>query len=329
MSELSRATAGLPVRWAGGGSSTLSSSLDYRLIRGIVTAVVHAEDASFTIDNIITLASGLDPRIDPLDGAETVTIVNVQTENFGSGDTVTAIYNAIEAQWEVLMVEEFRLVRGTVVSGVNADATTLAIKNIQVLSGGVDPRTDPSDADETLTVNLIEKCCFATDERVTAIFNDTTQEWEVLLTERFRAIRGTWYSGTSTLLIDHVVVLDNGLDPRTDTTDATEQVSVSNIASDTYGSGDAVWADYNAKDGVWEARPKINNSTGVVVAHVTTAASASSTWNTPTTDGRCTNTGGTTGIVMTNFDPDPIPVGAVVKLTGSGVVITWSCHTLS
>lgn len=75
---------------------------------------------------------------------------------------------------------------------------------------------------------------------------------------------------------------------------------------------------------------------GISIGHVTTQGTAATTWDTPTTDGRCTlstSDGGTTGIIMANYDPDgPIPVGAVVKLDGTTGstrrVITWSCGTL-
>ena len=74
-------------------------------------------------------------------------------------------------------------------------------------------------------------------------------------------MRGDWYSESATLIVDNMVVLCSGLAPRSDPTSISEVRSVTNVAGDTYRTGDKVYADYNAKDGVWESRPKGGSTT--------------------------------------------------------------------
>ncbi len=161
--------------------------------------------------------------------------------------------------------EQPRLIRGKVFADVAAGAATFEIDHIVALASGNDPRGDTTDDSERLTIASNLKEILTAGEYATAIFSPSVipetdssaaVDWELIVVERFRAIRGTWYSGTSTLVIDHIIPLESGLDPRTDPTSDTETVNVTNLAGDTYGSGDKVYADWNAKDGVWEARPK-------------------------------------------------------------------------
>lgn len=75
-----------------------------------------------------------------------------------------------------------------------------------------------------------------------------------------RAIRGAFVSGTTTLIIDAIVTLDSGKDPRVDDTDPTEAISVANVPADTYTSGEHVYADWSEVNEQWEARPKSSGS---------------------------------------------------------------------
>ena len=87
----------------------------------------------------------------------------------------------------------------------------------------------------------------------------TGEKWAVVEVrggDRLRALRGTWQSGTTTLVIDNIYLLDSGLDPRAVPGDLAETLDVTNVAGDTYSSGDKVYADYNDDLDRWEARPK-------------------------------------------------------------------------
>ncbi len=155
---------------------------------------------------------------------------------------------------------DLRLVWGRVTAAVSADDTTFTIDHIQPLADGADPRTDTTDDSETLQIaSRLNEALFE-GEHITAAYSpdiDDDTDWILLVVERYRAIRGKWYSGTSTIVIDHIVALDSGLDPRSDPTSTSETVSVSKISGDNFVSGDDVWADWSVTNNRWEARPKI------------------------------------------------------------------------
>lgn len=235
----------------------------YRLIRGQAVGFVTAAAPWFYIDQIQVLAGGKDPRSTPGNPSEQVQVFNVLEENFPDNSAVTAIYNGDTSgsgpRWEVLLVERYRMIRGTANGAVTANQSSFTIKNIIVIGNGVDPRTDPSDPNETITVTNSQKETFTNGEYVTAVFFETgflDSGWQTLPIERYRAIRGTWYSGTTTLQIKNVVPLESGLDPRSNPADPDEIVSVDNLPNDNYASGDTVVADYNPTNGHWEARSK-------------------------------------------------------------------------
>lgn len=153
--------------------------------------------------------------------------------------------------------EKFRLIRGEAYGSVTADQTSFYINNIVVLAGGLDPRTTPGDMSEPLEIINSQKESFYYGEIVTAIWFEGGPGWQTLPVERYRALRGDWYSGGGYYLqVKSIVPLDSGLDPRNDPTDPDETVDVVNIAGDDYESGDIVWADYNVSYQQWEARPK-------------------------------------------------------------------------
>lgn len=339
---------GTGTKWAlvllGGGGSAEK----LRLVRG--QSVGAQSGATILLDNVVVLAGGLDPS----DGnpATQVRAANIFSQSYADNEWVDIVYSpgvsaSPAADWETLKAavgtETYRAIRGQTTANVTANASTFTIDNIELLAGSLDPRATPGSTTETLTIHKEDvKTALRNNDWITAVYNDTDDQWELLLTERFRAIRGTWYSGTSTLVIDHIVVLDNGLDPRSDPTSDTETVNVTNVTStDTYSSGDKVWADWNAKDGVWEARPKAasGGSTAITKARVTTAISAATdaeTWGSGQVELQSTTDGALSGTpidvdnewigmewpvdaqvaVDTSFDPPRV-------LTGTCEAVTW------
>lgn len=225
--------------------------------------------------------------------------------------------------------QQYQMLRGQCTANVLAGDASFSIDQIHLLSDCLDPRGTPGDMNETLLVHKEDvKVTLRNNDWITAVRNDTDSQWELLCTERYRSIRGTWYSGTSTLVVNNIVVLGSGLDPRTDTTSTTETVNITNVASDTYSSGDKVYADWNAKDGVWEARPKGGGgSTDLAWGTITTEASAATVEGTPTDDGRVELFSGGT-VTAHNYYPDDATLGAVACITGDGVLVTWSCGVI-
>lgn len=327
-----RAKRGRRADIPGGGSSE-----NYRLIRGQSYGV--QTGAFILLNNIVVLSGGLDPTNG--NPAIFVRVANFFGNAFANGQWVDAVYSPNfslipPCDWETLSgasgVEKYRVIYGIAYSAANPATSSFLINNITVESGGADPRVDPTSSTETITVHKRDSISVTAGDNIAAAYEYATATWVMFPVERYRAIRGTWYSGTSTLLIDHIVVLDSGLDQRSDPTSDTEQISVSNIAGDIYGSGDKVWADFNHKDQLWEARPKAGSGSTSAVrwGKVTTAGSAASAQNSPTTDGRCTldtDYGGTSGVTIKNRYPDPIPINSEVCIDGVGVAITWSCGT--
>lgn len=236
------------------------SSENYRLIRGQSYGI--QSGGTILLRNIVVLAGGLDPTNG--NPAQFVRVVNIFNGIYADNEWVDAVYSPLlrafdAADWETLKTsssEKNRVLRGLVYATVAAGTAPFQINNIKVLSGGLDPRTTPGDATELLVCTKTQKEVVRAGEPVSVIWNAVTPAWELLVVERYRAIRGTWYSGTSTLVVKAIVPLESGLDPRSDTTDATEPINVSNVPGDAYASGDSVTADYNAATGLWEARPK-------------------------------------------------------------------------
>ena len=177
------------------------------------------------------------------------TITQVGAYLYADSSFVAGIFAALP--------DKHRLVRGTA-SASAASSSTVSLTSLVVLANGTTAPGSP------LSVTKLSKENIPAGAYVTAIYNLSQTRWEVVAVERFRAIRGAWYSGTSTLTINNIVALDSGLDPRTDTTSTTETVTVTNVPGDTYSSGDKVYADYNAKDGIWEARPVGGGSSEVL-----------------------------------------------------------------
>lgn len=316
------------VAMAGQGADT------YRLIRGQSVGI--QAGGTILIDNVVRLAGGLDPTLG--NPAINVRVVNIFSQSYADNEWIDAIYNpgvsiSPAADWETTKTSTgthaYTLIMGTVSTGANAEDASFEMNGIELLAGSLDPRGTPGSPTEVISIAKTTTEVIPAGYIVIAVYSYDNTRWELFHVERYRAIRGTWYSGASTpILMDHIVVLENGLDPRTDQTSSTETVSVVVVNGDTFTTGDKVWADFNAKDGVWESRPKASASAALFYGHITTAAGPCTSFGTPTTDGRCTKEDGTTGVILLNHYPDTAPVGAVVLFAQGGGIVTWSCGTL-
>jgi hypothetical protein len=89
-----------------GTSWELLVSERYRMIRGKTTAAVSSPDETFTIDGVVTLNSGLDPRDDPTSPAEFVTVQNTHTKTHDDNETVVAVFRSSTNQWEEFPTEK-------------------------------------------------------------------------------------------------------------------------------------------------------------------------------------------------------------------------------
>jgi len=333
LATVARQIAGMPVRIARSGGTD-----KFRLIRGQSYGV--QSGTNILLDNIVELSGGLDPSHGA--PAAQVSVYNLFGATFADNEWVDAVYSpgaTGSSDWETLKsstgTERYRLIQGKCVGAVAADAAAFSIDTIVPLAGGLDPRTVPGDMSETLSIANAQAETFVDNEDVIAVYFDLgggVTGWSTLITERFRAIRGTWYSGSGTLQIKSVVPLGNGLDPRTDPTDGDEIVEVINTPGDTYSSGDKVYADWDATSEVWEARPKSSGGTSGALRWgiINSAGSASSTAGTPSTDGTIdlfAAFGGDTGVSFNNYYPDEAPSGAVGCIDASSNIVTWSCGT--
>ncbi len=146
--------------------------------------------------------------------------------------------------------------------------------------------------------------------------------------ERYRSIRGTATTSTlssaSTFPIDHIVVLDSGKDPRSNTSSTSETVTIYNgsgAAQELHLAGDDVIADYNLASTRWESRPRGGTIKGrVKVAIPRASGPAVAQWGrTGEVDLQNRTTGALTGvqIVVDNDNLDAthgFPVDAQVTL---------------
>lgn len=285
---------------------------------------------------------------DPVDGDEWGPNASYALKRTGKGFIIIGGVDSDTTTVHVLRkgggasATNFRAIRGRVTADVSADDTSFDIDNIVLLAGSDDPRISPGDSSEHVTVASLLNESFPAGTNVTAIYSpavDTDIDWELIVVERYRALRGTVYSQSgATLTVDHIVPLDHGDDPRVDTTDVTETVSVEVLNGDTFTSEDKVWADYNASLDQWEARPKGGgSSSGVRFGRVTEAISpatgaASSLWG----SGKIKVQDPTTGSIDT-VESDVwnlwIGIGFVVDAqvtveTGSFVVLEGTCEAV-
>lgn len=155
---------------------TSSGTETYRAIRGLTKGAVAASATTFVIDNVIPLAGGNDPVSG--NPATEITVQNIQKEAFADNEPITAIYDG--ADWEVLLVERYRMIRGRAVGAVSSGPGTFTIDNIEVLESGLDPRSDPTSESETVTVNNFHEDAYSDNEWVTAVWNVVENQWEAL-----------------------------------------------------------------------------------------------------------------------------------------------------
>lgn len=139
---------------------------------------------------------------------------------------------------------------GTVGAGVGSESGTL--------SGGTDGDWETYGSPYGIgTRGTTSSLGLTVGARLWVIWHKVSKSWQPIDgPEKPRALRGTWLSGTTTLTIDSIVVLDSGSDPREDPLDAAETIEVANIPTDTYSAGQRVYADWSAVNEQWEARPK-------------------------------------------------------------------------
>lgn len=177
-------TGGVDVHWetlkTGGGDES-----EFRAIRGLVKGSFSAEDGYFIIDNVIPLANGLDP-VSAEPTAEIV-VANVQFEALMDNTPIVAIYSPgvlPTVDWELLVVERHRMIRGRTYIAVEAEDARFQINNIRVLSSGLDPRTDPTDHTERIWVANYNDDEYEAGEDVYAVFLgenvDPDANWEAL-----------------------------------------------------------------------------------------------------------------------------------------------------
>lgn len=93
----------------------------YRAIRGKATATTNGGSTTFTIDGIVALESGLDPRVDTGDAAETVTIANVPGERHENNEDVYADYNKLLTRWEARPNRLLRRIKSTTAIDARTD----------------------------------------------------------------------------------------------------------------------------------------------------------------------------------------------------------------
>jgi len=230
-----------------------------RLIRGQSVGI--QSGGTLSIDSVIVLSGGLDPS-----GGNPATVVSVNnlfSQSYTDNEKIQAVYSpevTAGVDWETLKTstgtDTFRLIRGLAKGDVTADDNTFVIDNVIPLAGGLDPVSGNAATEITVNQNLTAHCkeAFEDNTPITAVWDGA--EWELLVVERYRMIRGELYSGTTTLVIDNIHVLCSGRDPRTDTTSTTETISVENIHVDTYATDDKVVAVYNTELNQWEALRK-------------------------------------------------------------------------
>jgi hypothetical protein len=156
--------------------------------------------------------------------------------------------------------EPLRIARALVdeASHVSAAATTFQVDNVVPEGSSLDPVAGNMATELTVSKGGANglKESLRDNQPVYIFYNGTN--WELLLSERPRRIRGKAvgaYGASGTFPIDDIEVLESGTDPRTDTTSATEQVTVTNVPTNSYADNARVDAAWNASDGIWEALP--------------------------------------------------------------------------
>lgn len=251
----------------------------FRRIRGLAVGAVDENDVTFLIDNVVPLASGTDPVAG--NPATQIRVANIWADSFKDNQAVVADYHAgvvaspltnweaNREKWPLAIVAQ---VKDT--GGVQAEDTSFIVDNVYPVGGGISPVAGAADE---ITVTKSGKETFRDDDLITAVWNGAA--WELLIVERFRAVRGkaTSTGSTSTFNIDNIVPLDSGHDPRTDPTSTIETLAINNVGLRSYTDNEDVWADYNAASGEWDRRPTAPTTANVTSRAIVTDAAGNST----------------------------------------------------
>lgn len=259
------------------------SSDRFRLIRG--QSVGAQSGSTILIDNVLVLAGGMDPSSG--NAATQIEVANLFGQSFSDNEAVQAIFSidaSAGVDWETIKTssgtETYRLIRAQVKGNPAPEDTTFTVDNVIPLAGGLDPVSGNPATEivvfknprgtwhEDLYDNEEVTCAYQPGASVSP-----AADWILLPVERRRSIRGKAYTAyltsATTIEIDGIHALESGLDPRTDPTDATERVEVSNTAfSQAFADNEDVYADWNCKAGVWEARKKIPGDAGASGTYV-------------------------------------------------------------
>lgn len=159
-----------------------------RMVRGRCVGAVTG-GSTFTIDNIVPLGASLDPRVDVTDASETLVVQRVHTIDYANNEWVLALYNSVDRNWENTPDKEgegsgeetYRLLRGTVQFDVSETDSYFAIDNVEVLAGGLDPRTTPGDGAEPVWIKMVHAKKYFAGQQVHVIYNasvaDNIQPW--------------------------------------------------------------------------------------------------------------------------------------------------------
>lgn len=183
------------------GGTAATGTEKYRLIQGLSNGTFLASDSAVQVTGVEVLAGGIDPT-----GGNPFAAINLdqsQKEEFHTGDPIVGISDgAGTADWRTLAVERRRLIRGDYVSSVDSSTSGLIlINNIDVLAGGVDPRSNPSNAAEQVLVRIMDNPPFTgtLGDKVYAAYNygvgyssvGTACHWEKLPSDpRFNVVIG-------------------------------------------------------------------------------------------------------------------------------------------
>lgn len=155
-------------------STTNLFGISYGVVKALVNGAATTSAATFNVDNVVPLFGSRSP------GATITGVVKTQFEALPDNTPVTLLYNATGTpQWELLIVERKRAIRGQATASATTSATsTFNIDTIVTLDGGVDPRTDPSSAAETVSIYAVESITLADNDKVWADWNAAANRWE-------------------------------------------------------------------------------------------------------------------------------------------------------
>lgn len=163
------------------------------LIYGVVKGNVAYGTTDIIVDNVVALAGGDDPSEG--NPATEITVTRTQQEAFPDNTPIMAIFDG--ATWATLCVERNRLVRGQVVGTVSGGDPTFQIDNLATLASGIDPRTDPTDAAETVTVDNTFSENYTDNQWLNCAYNSSSRTWQPLSSSSTTEINVLYGKSTS------------------------------------------------------------------------------------------------------------------------------------